>query len=84
MLEIKLATIDNLNKLVSDLDVLTYLRDMVLYDLQNDISTIKEKQTKVSAEHYLFQRQIETVNKLNETVFSQNFAVNIKAELSSL
>ena len=77
MLKIHISTIDELNELISQLGVITYLQDLVLYDelcdlLNNDDLEFAREFTKV----FLHEHQYKTVTQLRSLVTGENFAVS--------
>ena len=74
MIKVKLEDIDKMEDLIDDLNVLTYLRGLVLSDGdgETDISR-EERDLRVSSAYYLLDLQEETVSSIRELFRKEDF-----------
>lgn len=74
MIKVKLEDIDKMEDLIDDLNVLTYLRGLVLSDGDGETDTSREERDlRVSSAYYLLDLQEETVSSIRELFRKEDF-----------
>ena len=76
MLKIKVQDLDELNDISTELGIIAYLQSLVWYDFNSrTVNTSKVDVSRGDTEHYLLDRQLDVVCKLQDLISKESFII---------